>query len=150
MSRVEKYESIRNFRKVQLLHVYFMIQLNRITPTVLVVGEIFVGSSLFSLIKFHRDLDLFLEVAMFAICSGVAITVKSLVQSTSELSEAMTHYKASFLTLKKLNRLDRRYFRAFQVQTIRVPYLLTITKRTFLTLFHVVLVNVISLIVAFQ
>jgi hypothetical protein len=126
MSHSKKYQFIQNFRKVKVAHAHFMDLFQIVITTVLVLGEIFAGSSIFSLLKFHGDLDLFLEVALVAARSGVVIVLKT--NFTNKLSEALAHYKASFLSLNKLNWLVRRYFRTFQVQAIRVPYLLTISE----------------------
>jgi hypothetical protein len=149
MNLDEKYESIQNFRKVQIVQANFMYFFRIIMPIVLVLGSLIVGSILVSIIKFHRELNLFMEVAMFGGSCGIMIVIKYILEFINKLSDAHAHYINSFHSLETLDRLERCYSRAFQVQAIRVPYLLTVTNRTFLTLFHVVLTNVISLILTF-
>ena len=150
MTGSERYISIQHFRTLQVVHAHVMYLLNIFGPPIIVIGEIMIGSLFYSLIKFNSQLHVFLEVAMITVASGLIVAVKQVIDAANALQEAQAQYSKSMLCRRKLSKLEKRYYKAFPILPIRIPNLLTITKRTFVTLVQVVFYNVVSLLVAFH
>jgi len=150
MTQAEKTQSIRYFRTLQIIFNHSMSLMDVIMPGLLVLGDVLIGSLLFSAIKFHNKIDFYLEIALIGICSMGILILNKVLNYADSVHTAHVQYPASMLAQRsKLSRLERCYYRAFPTRPIRVPYLLTVTKRTFLTVVQTVFYNVISLLLAF-
>ena len=150
MSQTEKNQSILHFRTLQLIHHHTVSLMEVIIPPLLVVGEVLIGSLIFSIIKFHDKIEFYLEIGLMGICSMVVLALNLVLHSGNAVYTAHVRYSASILEQRNmLSRLDWCYYRAFPARPIRIPNLLTLTKRTFVTLAQTVFYNVISLLVAF-